>query len=92
MSTKVSVSDVVRNFSDYMNRVVYKHENFILIRGKKCIAEIKPVNTWKSVKELSSVFKSLPRLSSHELDDYESDLNEVKNKLSEQRLNDPWES
>ena len=38
----LSVTDVVQNFSDYVNRVAYRGEAFLLVRGGKPLAELRP--------------------------------------------------
>ena len=40
MGKKVIVSEAVRNFADYINRVAYRGESFTLIRGNKPVAEL----------------------------------------------------
>lgn len=34
----VTVTQVARNFAEYVNRVAYRRESFTLIRGKKPLA------------------------------------------------------
>lgn len=41
--TKVTITNFTKNFSDFINRVAYRGERFILVKGKKTIAEINPV-------------------------------------------------
>ena len=46
MSTfTASVTDVSRHFSDYLNRVAYSGDRFILVRGGKPLVELKACNT-----------------------------------------------
>ena len=33
----VTVTQVARNFADYVNRVAYRHESFTLVRGKRSL-------------------------------------------------------
>ena len=37
-----SVTDMARHFSEYLNRVSYARESFLLVRGKKVLAEVHP--------------------------------------------------
>jgi antitoxin (DNA-binding transcriptional repressor) of toxin-antitoxin stability system len=41
----LSLTEVVRGFSEYVNRVAYRGERFILLRGRKPIAELRPIPT-----------------------------------------------
>jgi hypothetical protein len=42
----VTVTQVARNFAEYVNRVAYRRESFTLVRGKKRLAELRDV--WQS--------------------------------------------
>ena len=42
MNTNVlTVTEAVRNFSEYVSRVAYRHETFVLRKGKKSVAELR---------------------------------------------------
>lgn len=43
MGRRLVVSEAVRNFADYINRVAYRGESFTLVRGNKPVAELAPV-------------------------------------------------
>jgi len=47
MSEMLTVTEVVRHFAEYLNRVAYRRESFVLIRGNKAIAELRPLPTGK---------------------------------------------
>lgn len=38
MPETLTVTEVVRHFADYVNRVVYRRESFVLVRGNKPVA------------------------------------------------------
>ena len=57
LKKNISVTEASRNFADYINRVVYRGESFVLIRGNKAVAEISPVVSGKCLKELSEIFE-----------------------------------
>lgn len=42
--------------------------------------------------DLPSIFKSLPRLSVAELDDFAKDLDEIRTQFNTEELRDPWAS
>ena len=45
MSQTLSVTEVARHFAEYINRVAYRGECFVLMRGNKPIAELRPLST-----------------------------------------------
>ena len=40
-----SVTEIARHFADYVNRVAYRREHFVLLRGNKPVAELGPAPT-----------------------------------------------
>jgi antitoxin (DNA-binding transcriptional repressor) of toxin-antitoxin stability system len=92
MSTKLSVTEVVRHFSEYINRITYRGEHFLLLRGKKAVAELKPAPTGKHLEELPDLLRSLPHLSKTEADEFAADILKARKILSKEKLRDPWES
>ncbi len=86
----VNVTEISRNFSEYLNRVCYAGEHFSLIRGGKKIAEISPVPMYKTMSELPEILKSLPSLSNEDSTDFEYDLKEAKLYLVAEPVN-PWD-
>ena len=78
MSELPSVTDVVRNFSDYINRVVYHGERFVLTRGGKVVAELRPALGGRTLADLPGVVAGLPELSRSEMDRLERDLRRAR--------------
>ena len=62
MSRKATVTEVVRNFADYINRVAYRGERFLLERGGKVVAELRPVPEGRRLGDLPGILDSLPHL------------------------------
>lgn len=92
MNRPVSITEVSRHFSDYLNRVAYKGEYFILLRGKKVLAELRPAPKGRRLGELPDLLKSLPRLSKLEAHGFLKDLSGARATLAKRKLRDPWES
>lgn len=90
--TKVTVTKVAKNFSDFINRVAYRGEHFVLIKGKKEVAEIRPVIRGKVLGELPEILSSLPGLSKEELNAFSKDLEEARKQMTNEKLRDPWVS
>lgn len=88
--SKVTVTQVARNFAEYVNRVAYRRESFTLLRGKRPIAELRPLPAGARLAELPELIAALPRLSAAECDAFSADLAAAREELDEAR--DVWES
>ena len=86
----VTVTQVARNFAEYINRVAYRRESFTLLRGKKPLAELRPLPTGTRLSELPGLLASLPRLTEAEADDLAADLDAARDELGAAR--DAWQS
>lgn len=91
MKSEASVTDVSRNFADYINRVAYRGERFVLIRGGKPVAELSPVPTGTRLRDLRALLESLPRLDPAEADAFAEDIAEARAEL-DVPPEDPWAS
>lgn len=92
MRSTPSVTDVARNFADYINRVAFGGERFVLMRGKRAVAELRPVPSGKKLRELPELLASLPRLSDSEAADLAADMDDARRDLTRAPLRDPWAS
>jgi antitoxin (DNA-binding transcriptional repressor) of toxin-antitoxin stability system len=86
----VTVTQVARNFAEYVNRVAYRRESFTLLRGKKPLAELRPVPAGARLSELPGLLASLPRLSVAEAGAFAEDLAAAHGELDDVR--DAWQS
>lgn len=87
-----SVTDVARNFAEYVNRVSYRGDRFILVRGGKPVAELGPVTRGVPIRDIPGIFAALPRLAPHEAEAFGRDLDAARDELNAVELRDPWES
>jgi prevent-host-death family protein len=92
MKITASVTEVFRNFSDYINRVAYRGERFVLVRGGRPVAELTPVATGRRLGELPALLDSLPRLTADEAAALGEDLDRARSDLAERPPGDPWAS
>lgn len=92
MSQTLSVTELVRNFADYVNRVVYRGERFRLTRGGKPVAELGPVPGGRSLKDLPDLVEGLPSLSEKEAESFRADLEQARNELADVAVHDRWTS
>ena len=92
MAQTLSVTEMARNFAEYINRVAYRGERFVLVRGNKPMAELRPLPTGKRLEELPALLASLPHLSSAEATQLANDLTAARAELARAEVHDPWQS
>jgi antitoxin (DNA-binding transcriptional repressor) of toxin-antitoxin stability system len=92
MSQTLSVTEVARHFAEYINRVAYRGECFVLVRGNKPIAELRPLPVGKRLAELPALLASLPHLSETEATQFADDLTTAREALARAEVHDPWRS
>lgn len=89
---ELTVTEAVRNFSEYISRVAYRHETFVLRKGKKPVAELRPLPQGLRLGDLPSILRSLPRLSSAEAAAFAWDVEAGRADLADVRSRAPWDS
>ena len=92
MSQTLTVTEVARHFAEYINRVVYRGECFVLVRGNKPIAELRPLPAGKRLAELPALCASLPHLSPTDAAQLAADLTAAREALARAEVHDPWQS
>lgn len=92
MSHTLSVTELVRNFADYVNRVAYRGERFQLTRGGKPVAELGPVAMGYSLTDLPDLVAALPSLSATDAAAFSADLDDARRGLAQHTPRDPWTS
>ncbi len=92
MTQTLSVTEVARHFAEYINRVAYRGECFILVRGNKPMAELRPLPAGKRLAELPALLASLPHLSPTEATQLADDLTAARAELARAEVHDPWRS
>ena len=92
MSQTLTVTEVARHFAEYINRVVYRGECFVLVRGNKPIAELRPLPAGKRLAELPALCASLPHLSPMDAAQFAVDLTAARETLARGEVHDPWQS
>ncbi len=88
----VTVTEFTQGISDYLTRVSSRGESFTLIRNKKPLAELRPVQMERKLEELPEILNKLPKLSSSEINDFEKDLADIRMLGNHEKYEDPWES
>ena len=68
MAITIAVTEMARRLSDYINRVAYQGERFLLVRGNKTVAELHPEPQGTRLGDLPALLEGLPRLTVEEAD------------------------
>ena len=72
METKITATELARNLSDILNRVRYKGESFLVLRGGETIAELIPTETKRStLADLVDLLETGPKPDPEFWDDVE---------------------
>lgn len=74
MIHRAAVTDILRNFSGYIDRVFRRGERFLLIRGGAPVAELSPVPSDRRLADLPGLLRSLPRLDAEDAGSLTADL------------------
>ena len=89
MAQTLSVTEVARHFAEYINRVSYRGECFVLVRGKRPVAELRPLPAGKRLVGLPALLASLPHLSPAEAIQLADDLTVARQELASAEVHDP---
>jgi len=91
--TRLTVTEVVRNFSEILGRVRFKGERFVLLKGGRPIAELGPTDAVPplSLGDLPGILEALPHLDARNADRYARDLEWARRKAGPMPAA-PWES
>ncbi len=88
----LTVTEAARHFSDYVSRVSYRHESFVLCKGRRPVAELRPVPGGRRLGDLPGLLRSLPHLSKSDVTSFAKDVDASRKALSTGELRDPWAS
>ena len=88
----LTVTEAVRHFSDYVSRVAYRHESFVLFKGKKPVAELRPLPSGRRLGDLPAILRSLPHLPKSEAVAFADDVEAARDALATKGLTNPWAS
>ena len=91
MPRTLTVTELSRKFADYMNRVKYRRESFIVTKGKEPFAEIRPLHKGITGRELADLLKNGPHLDPDDVEQFARDIEEARKELDRIPIRDPWE-
>jgi antitoxin (DNA-binding transcriptional repressor) of toxin-antitoxin stability system len=91
----VTVTEAVRSFTEYINRILYRGDSFVLTRGNKPVAKLVPISQplpkGLKGKEFLELLKSLPHLTPEEAEAFGRDIDEAREEMNRLPIRDPWE-
>ncbi|HET6351801.1 MAG TPA: hypothetical protein VFG89_06720 [Coriobacteriia bacterium] len=92
MGVIVTATEVARQFAEYLNRVAFRHESFVIVRGNKRVAELRPLPAGRALGDLPALFDALPRLGGADAVAFGVDLETSRDSLRQIEVRDAWES
>ena len=92
MKGTITVTEAVRNFADFINRVAYRGEHFVLEKGGRPVARLVPVPQGGRLGDLPGILASVPPLGPGEGESMARDLAEAYRGLPPQDREGPWGS
>ncbi|MDR0774748.1 MAG: antitoxin [Rickettsia sp.] len=92
MPKVITVTEMVRSFSDIVGQVQYRGETFNIKKGGNIVARIMPVKASNTIaiKDLNEFFRNGPHLDKDDIDEFEKDINAVKS-LKLQDWGNKWD-
>ncbi len=84
MERKLSVTEAARNFSDLINRALYRGESALLTRSGQPVARIVPVVAEPlSIQEFVRMWRDLPHLDPQDAEDFAREIEDSRNVLNQ---------
>ena len=88
----LSVTELVRNFSEYIGRIAFRGESFLVVKGRRPVAELRPVHAGRRLGDLTRIAEALPPLAEGDADVFARQVAEARQQYGEERLRDPWDA
>ena len=88
--TELSVTEAVRSFSEYISRVLYRNERFILRKGRRAVTELRPVPRGSRLGDLPGLLRALPHRPPAEAAAFGEEIESARSSLADETSDDPW--
>lgn len=92
MSRSVTATELARNLAEYLNRVAYRGESFVVQRGSRAVAELRPVPSGIRGADFLARYRSLPHLTPTEAAALAQDIDAARKELGQIPVGSPWDS
>ncbi len=93
MEKRISATRAVRDFSEVLNTIKFQGVHYIIERGRKPVASMRPIDgktDFKTLGELKALLQKLPKLD-EELDAFAADLEDIRKDQPLVAMGDLWE-
>jgi prevent-host-death family protein len=88
MISRISATEAARGFSELLNRVLYRGDEFVIVRGGEPVGRLCPVAPTRfTLSDLVELLRSIP----HPGEDYLKDIEQI-NKRQPRLPKSPWKS
>ena len=88
---EITITELARGLSDFINRATYRREEFLITRGGKPVAALSPVPSGIRIRDLEQTLAGLPELSPGDAAGFGTDLARLRRAHNEP-VTDPWPS
>ena len=92
MAIKLSATEFARNLSEYLNRVLYRGESFVILRSNRPVGELRPIPAGTRMGDLPDILASLPHLSRREAEQMGREIEGYRSELDSEPVGDAWAS
>lgn len=91
MAQTLTVTEMSRKLAEYIDRVRYRRERFILTKGNKPVAEIRPLAQGLSGSDLLELIKNGPHLDPDDVEQFARDIEDARKEMDRLPVREPWE-
>ena len=77
----MTVTEAARHFSEFINRVHYRGESAMLLKGGKPVAKVLPARKPRTGRDLAEIWGRLPHLNAEEAEAFQRDIEESRRNL-----------
>ena len=88
MPESLTATQPARQLAAILNRVACRRESFVVIRGKRALAELRPLPAGTRLTDLPAVLAALPRLQPEDAETFATGLDAARADLPAARH--PW--
>ena len=81
MPESITTTQLARELSHVLNRVAYRRESFVVVRGTRAVAQLRPLPMGTRLGDLPAVLAALPRLQPEDAEAFATDLDAARRDL-----------
>lgn len=86
------MSQFARNLADVVGKVAYGSKSFVIFKGKRAMAEVRPVPQGCSLSDLVNLIDNLPQIDPSDRNRFAEDLEQIRDSSKLVRTTNLWES